>query len=423
MSDPNAPGGGIPPARAPGEVENAAHPTSPPPKPAAPPAQPSAAAPAPAKAAPSPEAASKPPAPPKDAPPPRAPDPRESLELAFAALLDAPGTLAKLAARPVPGFGSSLFLVLLFGAAFLAVNVAQVAAGSPALFATLASPPLLAAAGVAGLGLWTSFALLASALLFASGRALGRGGDFTRAWQLVALAAAVAPFQAALNWTPAWFAPTLLGGWIAACGLAAFFEVPAWPARALCAAAACALLSGQWGARAAVSRASAAAAAAVEVREAARELTEAARTLEVEGLVPPDGAAPDAAAVPAPGGASGLDLLRMPAAEKRAPAKPDQAQELMRRGEELERAATKMMDSVAPLLDDPRFVASLPASERKTLAELKKIIAQAKKDFAEGKPMTPEEQQKKMAEAERMFMKMVMASQAEDAAKPRRRSP
>ena len=332
------------------------------------------------------------PAEPPPAPPPAAPSVGVLLEQSLTALVDAPGVFLRLAARPAPSIGAALAAASVWGAAFFLINAARVGLSSPAAFARF-SPVSFVFAGAAALATWAALALLGGAILLVLGRMLGKEGDFGRGMEAAAVVLAAAPVLALCGWAPgpAWMAPTVVAAWMAACALSAFFGAPPWGARAACAVVAAGALALQYGARAAADRLAAGAAAAPAALELAGQLEqfqEASRQAAAAG-----------ASAPAPAGApaSSLDLLRgtggddpvddgtaAPALVPPLPrAAPDAAavDRGLKAARDLNASMIAMLDSLGPMLSDPRVVAGLKPSQRADLAELKRLIGEAKTEM------------------------------------------
>lgn len=347
----------------------------------------------------------------KDAPSLRPPSLGELLELSLTAVVNAPGAFARLDGRPAPGPGASMLAALAWGLLFFALNLIHVALSNPAALRSYA-PWQVAAAGLLGLGAWASVYLLGSSLVYGLGRALGSAGDFDRALLVAAFALAAAPVQALIRWFPqAWAAPALIGAWIAACGLSALFKASPWPARGVCAALAAVVLAVQYGAGLMVEKHSAAAQlAAVAAQEApgAEQLAELQRQmLQAQAIAAgaANGDSPKASQ-------SSLDLLRGPAGEQAPAADPSQAQQLAQmsaQGDALNRSIAGMLESIAPMLNNPAIAQNMSPQQKADYAELKRMLADMRTSMASNTITSPQEQQAQMMKIQQLVMRMVSA--------------
>lgn len=360
----------------------------------------------------------------KDAPPPRPPSLGELLELSLTALVNAPGVFARLEARPAPGPGAIFAAALFWGVLFFALNLVRLALPNPAL---LQSYPgwQIGVVGLLGLGAWASLYLLASSLLYGLGRGLGSAGDFDRALLVAAVALAAAPVQALAPLLPgAWVAPAILAAWIAACGLSALFKASPWPARGVCAALAAVVLAVQHGAGLMADKyAAAARLAAVAAQEApgAEQLEDLQRQMLQAQAIAAGAAAGTAAGDSPQASRSSLDLLRGPAGEEAPAAAPSQAQQLAQmsaQGDALNKSIAGMLDSIAPMLNNPAITQNMSPQQKADYAELKKMMADMRTSMAENTLTSPQEQQARMMKIQQLVMRMVSAGMTMPKAPP-----
>lgn len=344
-----------------------------------------------------------------EAPPPPPPSAGLLLEQGLVGLIDAPGAMARLAARPAPAPASSLLAGAAWGLVFFGLNLAHAAAsGAAARFAGFPAWQF-AAVGAAAVGAWGALLLLGSAALYALGRALGgTAGDFDRALQLAALVAAAGVFQALGAFIPLlWFLPLAAAAWIASCGLISLFGAGAAASRAACALLAALGLGAQYAAGVALEgaaarvpvEAAAAAAAAPDLAELQRQL-EQARSL----------AEPQAAA----SGASGLDLLRGPGAEsgereltmaeRRAMVDNMRAQ-----GDAMNKSVLSMLDSMMPMLKSAGTTKNMTPAQKADFAELTKLMDEMRASLAANKSMTAQQHSEQMLKIQRLSMRMMSA--------------
>jgi hypothetical protein len=357
-------------------------------------------------------------APAKDAAQPtplEAPSFGELLELALTALVNAPGAFERLAARPSPRPGASFLMALLWGAAFLGLNLVHAAISSPGRLNGFA-PWQLAAAAAAGFGVWTALYLLGSAFMLGLGRALGPEGGFDRALLVAGVTLAAAPAQALISWAPAaWPLPALAAGWIASCGLKALFKADAWAARGACAVLAAGALAVQYGAGQLIERYGAAASAAAEAAQGgppAAQLADLQRQMaETRTLVESAGAAPEP-------GKSSLDLLRVSGDEaavtSAGPTKLEQIKEMTAKGEAvsaqtdaLSSSVVGMLGSIEPMMNNPAVTQNMSLQQKADYKELKSLISELKDDIASKKHSTPKEQQAQMLKIQSLVMRMM----------------
>lgn len=113
----------------------------------------------------------------------------------------------------------------------------------------------------------------------------------------------------------------------------------------------------------------------------------------------------------APAGQSGLDLLRNPDGAA-APEGPDQQRQIaqaMASGDAMSQSAVAMLDSLAPMLNNPALTRNMKPRQKADFAELKKMIADLKSGIASGATITPEEQQKNMLKIQQLTLRMMGA--------------
>lgn len=338
-------------------------------------------------------------------PPQKQPRPTlgELFELSLTALVNAPGVFASLAARPAPSAGSLLLLALAWGGAFFALNLIHVALMNPASLQFYA-PATIATVSVLGLGAWAALYLLASSLLYGLGRALGAAGDFNGALLVAAVTLAAAPVLGLCNWfATAWVVPTIIAGWMAACGLNALFKTNAWSARAACAALVAGALVVQYG-----------------VREFTLKTTSAAQLAKSAVT-----AGSELAGQLAPGPArSGLDLLRVPAdAEATSAPSRQRLQQTMAVGDAMNSSVLGMLDALSPMLSNPAITQHMNPQQKADFVELRKIISELKASIASGVVITPIEQRRRMTRVQQLALRMMNAGLSmgrEPAAKAKR---
>jgi hypothetical protein len=436
---------GLPPARPPLRLpgEAIAQPDPPPaakppaaaPPPARPPAAPPPPVPPPAAKPPAaaPPAAAKPPArPPAPAPHPAAPPPRpapapkpapqaaakaeapkppgfgEFFEQSLLAPFQ-PAVFARAALRPAPSFGTSLGLALTAGAAAEAVQFVYAAISRPGFLQSF-PPPLVAAVGVAALGVYGSLFLLAAVLFYGLGNALGGKADFDRGLQAAAAVSLLIPVQMLCNWFPlAWVLPALVAAWTAAGALEGLFGARRGPVRAMCAVLALFAIGLQAGARLLSGRAVEAARPAVEAAQDARAAADLQRQMEeFQRNVSP-------VVQPAAGAPSSLDLLRGPEGETPAdagapagavapPATPEQASE---RAHSLDAGAVGMLDALKPILNNPALMKNLPPQARKDLVELQALMDETRAQAASGRQVSDAEQNARMRRIQQLTMHLM----------------
>lgn len=374
------------------------------------------------------------PQPQQPAPAPPAPGLVELFEQSLTAVVD-PSVCRRAAARPAPSFGAAAGLALASGAAALAVDLAHGLVSSPALLQRF-SPAVLAAVGVAGLGLYASVLLLLAVMLYGIGNGFGGKGEFERGLQAAAMISALAPVQMLCSWFPAaWIAPALLAAWVAAGALEGLFNARRGPVRALCALLAAGAIGLQFAGRALIDRTRDAYAATQAVSAANVEL---ARSMSALAQRMP--AEIDATALPrssSPPAASGLDLLRG------GPSDGDSAPEIQPLGEPAPRApqpgtppitaaqgglapeaaqameasAAGMLDALTPMLDMLTSSKTLRPEQRADVKELQSLMQDLKTHMASGKKMDNAAFAAKMSRYQALLMRvMASSSQAQPAA-------
>jgi hypothetical protein len=350
----------------------------------------------------------------KDAPAPTAPKLGELFEFALTALINAPGVFAKLEARPAPGPGTSFLVALAWGGAFFALNLLHVTIANPAALQAYA-PWQVGVVAFLGLGVWTAMFLLGSSFVYGIGRALGSAGDFDRALLITAVTLAAAPVQALSTWFPmAWVAPALIAAWIFACGLNTLFKTDPWAARGVSAVLAAGVLALQYGAGQVVEKyAATAQLAAVAVQGASTasqlaELQQQVQQIQAAASQLPQGDSGDSPQA----NRSGLDLLSGPEAASTPSAGPTQREQLSQMsasGDAMNKSVITMLDSMAPLLNNPAITKNMSLQQKADYVELKRMIADMKTGMIENKITSPQEQTAKMMKIQQLVMRMMSA--------------
>lgn len=348
----------------------------------------------------------------KEIPAASAPSLGELFELSLTALVDAPGVFSRLSERPAPGPGAALLAALAWGGAFFALNLTRVALAHPAALQAY-EPWKIAAVFAAALGVWAALYLLASSLVYGLGRSLGSAGDFDRALLVAAIALAASPAHALCAWIPpAMPVPTLVAAWIAACGLAALFKANAWAARGACAALAAGVLALQYGAGLLADKYAGPARLAASAAQSAPspdQLVDLQRQMEqVQALA----VEAQQNVSNAQSGQSSLDLLRGPAAEDAPPAGPTERQQLAQMsasGDAMNKSVLGMLDSIAPMLDNPAITQNMSLQQKSDYAELKKLITGLKTGMSANTITSPQEQQAQMMRIQQLVMRVMSA--------------
>ncbi|MDD5303426.1 MAG: Yip1 family protein [Elusimicrobia bacterium] len=342
-------------------------------------------------------------------PAPAAPKLGELFELAATALFNAPGVFARLEARPAPGPGAAFLMALAWGVLFIALNLMHATIANPAALRAYA-PWQIGAVGFFGLGLWTALYLLGASLVYGLGRALGSAGDFDRALLVAAITLAAAPAQALCSWFPmAWAAPTVVAAWMLACGLSAMFKADPWAARGVCAALAAGVLGLQYGAGLVVEKYSAGAQLAAV---AAQSAPSASQLAELQQQMQQIQTAVEEAPKANPPGPSSLDLLRGPAAEEAPPAGPTDMQQIAKinaSGDAMNKSMVTMLDSMAPMLNNPLITKNMTLQQKSDYNELKTMLSDLKAGIASNTITSPQEQQAKMLKIQQLVMRMMSA--------------
>jgi hypothetical protein len=356
-------------------------------------------------------------------PSPIAPKIGELFELAMTALINAPGVFARLEARPAPGPGSSMLVAIAWGMLFLGLNLLHGAIANPTLIQSF-PPWQVAAVAFFGLGLWTALFLLGASLVYGLGRALGSVGDFDRALLVTAVTLSAAPVAGLCAWFPmAWVLPTVVATWILACGLSALFKTDAWATRGVCAVLAAGVLALQYGAGLVVEKYSAMAQLAAITAQAApsanqfAELQQQMQQLQTITANTPTGDSPQD---DSPKGdsqnanRSSLDLLRGPGAEEQPAteselSKKQQLAQMSASGDALNKSMVAMLDSLAPMLNNPMITKNMTPQQKADFAELQKMMSDLKAGIAANTLTSAQEQQAKMMKIQQIVMRMMSA--------------
>lgn len=354
----------------------------------------------------------------KEAPAPQPPKAVELLELSLTALVNAPGVFHKLEARPAPGPGTSLLAALAWGALFFALNLVHVALANPGVLQAYA-PWQVGAVGLLALGVWTGLFLLGASFIYGLGRILGSAGDFDRALLVAAVVLAAAPAQALAGFLPmAWTVPALVAAWMLACGLSSQFKANAWAARGVAAVLAGGFLAVQWGAGRVIERYAGAAqlaAAAAQTASAASQLADLQQQMQQVQAISEEAQQGANSATPQ-GGSSSLDLLRGPDAPQDDDAAPptqrQQLDQMNAAGDAMNKSTTMMLDSIAPILNNPMITKNMSPQQKADFHELKRMMQDMKTDMSQNKITSSEAQQAKMVKIQQLVMRMMSAGMA-----------
>jgi hypothetical protein len=356
-------------------------------------------------------------------PAPIAPKIGELFELAMTALINAPGVFARLEARPVPGPGSSMIVAISWGSLFLGLNLLHGAIANPTLIQRF-QPWQVGALAFFGLGLWTALFLLGSSLVYGLGRALGSAGDFDRALLVTAVTLSAAPVAGLCAWFPmAWVLPSVVAAWILACGLSALFKMDPWAARGVCAVLAAGVLALQYGAGLVLEKYSAMAqlaAAAAQAAPSANQFAELQQQMQQLQTITANMPAGDPQNGDSPKGdsqnanRSGLDLLRGPGGEEQPAAesgltKRQQLAQMSASGDAMNKSMVAMLDSLAPMLNNPMITKNMTPQQKADFAELQKMMSELKTGIATNSTTSAQEQQAKMMKIQQVVMRMMSA--------------
>ncbi len=367
------------------------------------------------------------PAPANAAAPPAAPGMGELIEASLSGIFDA-AAYRGLAARPAPGFATTAGLAAAAGAASMAVNLAHNLVENPGFLGKF-SPAVMAAVGVAALGLYGSVTLLLAVMMYGLGNALGGKGEFDRGLQCAAMMSILWPLQMMCNWFPvAWVLPSALAAWIATRALEGLFGAKPWLSRTVCAVLGSGALAIQTVAHVVSDRAKEAMDAAQAVTQSAD--SQAAFAKQMQAVSTQMQAATDSLTPPAPGAlpgarpaASGLDLLSGPSGEGDAasgapPPSADTPPAVVEAAKGMQANASGMLDAIAPLLNNPAVTKNMNAEQKANIAELQALMADLKTQLASGRSVSDAAFAQKMQRFQGLTMKMMAAAAAAQAAPP-----
>jgi hypothetical protein len=351
---------------------------------------------------------------PKDPPPPAQPPGfGELFELSLTAPFN-PAVFRAAAARPAPSFGTAGGLALAAGAASLAVNLAHGIVQSPDMLQRF-PPAMMAAVGVAALGLYMSVLLLLAVMLYGLGNALGGKGNFDRGLQAAAMISVLWPVQMLCNWFPwAWILPSALAAWIAACALEGLFGAAPSSARALCAALAAATIGLQYAGRVVADRARDAYAASRVLTQAAGADSELARQMKAfqqQAAAAAAAVAPATSASAPATATSGLDLLKGPddGAPPAAAAPPMTPQAALQQVKGIQNGAAGMLDAMAPILNNPALTKNMTPQQKASLKELQDVMADMKNQISAGRNISDPAFAEKMQRIQQLSMALLSA--------------
>lgn len=130
-------------------------------------------------------------------------------------------------------------------------------------------------------------------------------------------------------------------------------------------------------------------------REAAEDVARG-----VEEVALPGGAAPRA---------SGLDLLRRPDGAAPGDSLPPAPADAPARARDLQRSAAGMLDSLAPMLDDPAMTRRMTPEQKAEMKELRAAVDDLRAQIAAGRSLSDAEFAKRMERLQRLTMKMMSA--------------
>ena len=275
-----------------------------------------------------------------------------------------------------------------------------------------------------GLSLWTALFLLGSSLVYGLGRALGSAGDFDRALLVTAITLTAAPVAGLCAWFPmAWVLPAVVAAWMLACGLSALFKPDPWAARGVCAVLAACVLALQYGAGLVVEKYSAMAqmaAAAAQAAPSPNQFAELQQQMQQLQTITANMPTSDPSQEDSPQGdspkanRSSLDLLRAPDAEEQtetvsAEAKRQQLAQMSASGDAMNKNMVAMLDSIAPLLNNPMISKNMTPQQQADFAELRKLMTEIKAGIAANTLTSAHEQQAKMMKLQQIVMRMMSA--------------
>ncbi len=339
----------------------------------------------------------------KEIPPPAPPSFGELIGLSLTALLNAPGVFLRLSERPAPRRAAVLSVAFAWGGAFFALNLIHAALAYPVALEAY-QPWQIALVGFFAILIWSALYLIGVSLAYALGRTLGSAGDFNSALLIGAVTFTAAPVQALCSWYPlSWLAP-VLAAWMLACGLISLFKASAWPARG----AGVVLAAVLYGAGLAVEHFQL---AAFMARSAPSSAQSAVLEQQMQQLAPllseirdtaPNGQA----------GQSSLDLLRGSAAAESTTAPPTSLQQLSQlsaQGDALNKSVISMLDSIAPMLNNPLVTRGMTPLQKSDYATLKNMIQELRGSMLANARVSPQEQQAKMLKIQELVMRVMSA--------------
>ena len=203
--------------------------------------------------------------------------------------------------------------------------------------------------------------------------------------------------------------PAVVAAWILSCGLSALFKTDPWAARGVCAVLAAGVLALQYGAGLIVEKYAATAqlaAVAVQGASTASQLADLQQQLQqIQTGDSPQGDSPQA-------NRSGLDLLSGPEAANTPSAGPTQREQLSQMsasGDAMNKSVITMLDSMAPLLNNPAITKNMSLQQKADYVELKRMITDMKTGMIENKITSPQEQTAKMMKIQQLVMRMMSA--------------
>lgn len=359
------------------------------------------------------------PPPAKDAPPPVAPGFLELFEASVAGVFN-PAVYRGLAARPAPTFATTAGLAAASGAASLVVNLAHSVVETPGFLGKY-SPLLMGAVTVAALGMYGSVTLLLAVMMYGLGNALGGKGEFDRGLQCAAMMSILWPVQMMCNWFPvAWVLPSALAAWIAALALVGLFGAKPILSRTICAVLGAGALAVQTVAHVVADKAAeaiSATQAVTQATEAQADFAKQMQAVQTQMQAVTDAAAPPPGTAALPGtrtATSGLDLLRGPGGEDGGTPPPatDAPPAVIAAAKGMQANAAGMIDSIAPLLNNPAMTKNMTPEQKANLSELQALMADLKTQMASGHSLSDAAFAQKMQRFQALTLKMMAAAAA-----------
>lgn len=327
---------------------------------------------------------------------------KQMLEDSLTAPLRPASVFSSLAQKPAPGYPVMTANLAAFTGASAAITLAHAALTQPAMLK--AGLLALALGGLATLLLLVVLSFPGALVLHALSRLCGGSGDFSRSYQIVSISSALACLAAVLNWFPAaWALPVLLGAYVTAAGIQGLHQAPKMRTWAILGTLSLFSLGGQWLVRREIQKYAGPLALMSTASEDLEQIQNALpQKIDLENMALE---APEAESR----AVSGMDMIKNPqVSEASAPSEASALPSVENPGQD----AAAMMSMIAPMLNNPALLKSMPAEDAAKMKELMEILNKTQASLKSGKPLSEKETKAMAQKIQQLTMEMMQTMTA-----------